>query len=110
MELDTSNYIENKIFTIRGTQVMIDYHLAELYGIETKRLNEQAKRNKKRFPNTFMFQLSQKEWDSLQSQIATTFTTNDLQSQIATAKKKNIAVCIYQAWRLYAFSIFSPIG
>jgi len=65
IDLIKHEYIENNIFTIRGTQVMIDYHLADLYGVETKRLNEQVKRNKKRFPNTFMFQLSQKEWDSL---------------------------------------------
>ena len=63
--------IENRIFTCRGAQVMLDYHLAELYQVKTKRLNEQVKRNIKRFPESFMFQLSQTEWKNLQSQIAT---------------------------------------
>ncbi len=90
MDLIKHEYIENNICTIRGMQVMVDYHLAELYGVATKRLNEQVKRNKKRFPNTFMFQLSQKEWDTLQSQISTTVTTNDLQSQNATTKRRTL--------------------
>jgi hypothetical protein len=90
MEVIKNEQIENIIFTTRGVQVMIDYHLAELYGVETKRLNEQVKRNMKRFPNTFMFQLSQSEWDSLQSQIATTKTSGNLQSQIATAKRRTL--------------------
>lgn len=67
----TSNQIENRIFTIRGVQVMLDFHLAEIYNVETKRLNEQVKRNIKRFPSNFMFQLTINEWEILQSQIAT---------------------------------------
>ena len=50
--------IENKIFLIRGQKVMIDRDLAELYGVATKRLNEQVKRNRERFPVDFMFQLT----------------------------------------------------
>ncbi len=80
--------IENRIFTIRDTQVMIDYHLAELYKVETKRINEQVKRNIKRFPETFMFQISTFEWEDLQSKIATVDKINGLQSQIATAKRR----------------------
>lgn len=53
--------IMNKILFIRGLRVMIDSDLAELYGIGTKRLNEQVKRNNKRFPEDFMFQLTEKE-------------------------------------------------
>ena len=49
------HHIENLIFTIRDMQVMVDFHLADLYGTETKRLNEQVKRNAKRFPPGFMF-------------------------------------------------------
>ena len=82
--------IENLIFTVRGIQVMVDYHLAELYKVETKRINEQVKRNNKRFPESFMFQLSAKEWKLLQSQIATTQKQNNLQSQIATTKRRTI--------------------
>lgn len=63
--------IETKIFTIRGVQVMLDSDLAVLYHVETKRLNEQVKRNYKRFPKSFMFQLKNQEWKNLRSQIAT---------------------------------------
>ena len=62
--------IESRIFTIRGTQVMLDSHLAELYSVETGRLNEQVKRNIGRFPKEFMFQLTEIEYESLRSQIA----------------------------------------
>ena len=67
MEWDLT--IEQKIFTIRGRQVMIDKDLAALYGVETKRLNEQVKRNIERFPEDFMFQLTSEE--CLRSQFAT---------------------------------------
>ena len=63
--------IENKIFFIRGKKVMLDKDLAELYGVSTKRLNEQVKRNKYRFPEDFMFQLTKEEAGFLRSQIAT---------------------------------------
>jgi hypothetical protein len=66
------NGIESRIFSIRNIQVMLDFHLAALYDVETKRINEQVKRNFRRFPANFMFQLTKKEWDYLQSQIATT--------------------------------------
>ena len=56
---------EDKIFTIRGMQVIVDRDLAELYGIETKRLNQQANRNVKRFPPSFRFKLSVEEKDEL---------------------------------------------
>ena len=57
--------IENRILTLRGKQVMIDRDLAELYGVDTKRLNEQVKRNIDRFPERFRFQLSKQEKDEL---------------------------------------------
>jgi len=63
--------IENKIYLVRGQKVMLDNDLAELYEVDTKRLNEQVKRNIDRFPKDFMFQLNEKEVDILRSQIAT---------------------------------------
>lgn len=63
--------ILNKIHVIRGQKVMIDEDLAEMYKVETKRLNEQVKRNIKRFPKDFMFILTNKEFDNLKSQFAT---------------------------------------
>jgi ribosomal protein L23 len=55
----------NKILLLRGKKVMIDKDIAELYGVSTKRLNEQVKRNNKRFPEDFMFQLTQEEKDEV---------------------------------------------
>ena len=63
--------ILTKIYFIRKQKVMTDQDLAELYGIETRRLNEQVKRNLSRFPEDFMFQLSEREFNNLKSQIAT---------------------------------------
>jgi len=63
--------ILNKIYAIRGQKIMLDSDLAEMYGVETKRLNEQLKRNLKRFPKDFMFALSAKEFENLKSQNAT---------------------------------------
>jgi len=73
-----SNQIESKIFTVRGMQVMIDYDLATLYGVETKVLNQAVKRNILRFPDTFRFQLTQSEWEYLRSQIVTATQNNDV--------------------------------
>ena len=61
----------NKIYMIRNQKVMLDSDLAELYGVETKRLKEQVKRNTERFPDDFMFELTDLEFNSLRSQIAT---------------------------------------
>jgi hypothetical protein len=63
--------IMNKIYMIRGKKVMLDRDLAELYGIETKQLKRQVKRNITRFPEDFMFELSEKEFRNWRSQIGT---------------------------------------
>jgi phage regulator Rha-like protein len=63
--------IERKIYLIRGHKAMLSMDLAELYEVPVKRLNEQVKRNIKRFPDDFMFQLNDKEYKILKSQIAT---------------------------------------
>ena len=63
--------IETMIYEIRGYKVMLDRDLAQLYSVELKRLNEAVKRNIARFPEDFMFQLTQDEWDILRSQFAT---------------------------------------
>lgn len=62
--------IENKIYLMRGKKVMLDKDLAELYGVTTGRLNEQVKRNRKRFPDDFMHQLTKNEVTNLISQNA----------------------------------------
>ena len=71
-ELITTDDIRSKVYIIRGQQVMLDKDLAEIYGYDVKRLNEQVKRNINRFPEDFMFQLKTSEiTESLKSQIAT---------------------------------------
>ena len=75
--------IEKKIFVIRGVQVMIDRDIAELYGVETKVLNQAVKRNITRFPEEFMFQLNEEEFENWKSQIAT--SNPNLISQNATS-------------------------
>lgn len=62
--------IQKKIYEIREQKVMLDFDLAELYRVENKRLKEAVRRNKKRFPPDFMFELTKKEWTNLRSQIA----------------------------------------
>lgn len=64
-ELISIDLLQRKIFTIRNQKVMIDRDLAELYGVPTKRLNEAVKRNTKRFPSDFMFQLTNEEQNEL---------------------------------------------
>ena len=80
--------IENKIYTIRDVQVMLDSDLAEMYDVELKRLNEQVKRNINRFPEKFRFQLSKEEYEILTSQIATPKNDDpNLKSQNATSRE-----------------------
>ena len=74
--------IRARIYEIRGKKVMLDRDLAELYHVETKRLNEAVKRNIERFPPDFMFQLSKDEFQNWRSQIV---TSNDWMSQNATS-------------------------
>ncbi len=63
--------IQSKILFLRHKSVMLDSDLAKLYNVETKRINEQVRRNVERFPDDFMFQLTEEEWNSLRSQNAT---------------------------------------
>ena len=69
MNLIPQVLVERKIFLIRGRRVMLDRDLAELYGVETRVLNQAVKRNLNRFPEDFMFQLNQAEMENWKSQI-----------------------------------------
>lgn len=79
--------IQNRIYELRGERVMVDRDLAALYEIETKALNLAVKRNLKRFPVDFMFQLTQVEWDDLRFQIETLEAGSSLRLQNETLKK-----------------------
>ncbi|QOG13163.1 ORF6N domain-containing protein [Arcobacter sp. FWKO B] len=80
--------ISNKIYTIRGLQVMLDRDLAELYQVEAKRLNEQVKRNIERFPQSFRFQLTQDEYEHLMSKFDTSSSKESLRSHFATLENR----------------------
>ena len=73
------NIIQNKIYQVRGVRVMLDFDLAELYQVETKRLKEAVRRNLDRFPEDFMFELTEQEHNSL---------IISLRSQIASSKER----------------------
>lgn len=71
MQVVPDEVVISKIYQIRGQKVMLDRDLAELYGVETKRLKEQVKRNQDRFPPPYMFELTEREFATLRSQNAT---------------------------------------
>src|SRR5438105_2124616 len=94
--------IQKKIFEIRGQRIMLDRHLAELYGVPTKSLNLAVRRNIKRFPHDFMFQLNVKELENLRFQIETSswggsrylpyaFTEHGI-SMLSSVLKSDIAI------------------
>lgn len=72
--------IQNRIYEIRGERVMLDFDLAALYEVETRVLNQAVKRNIKRFPKDFMFQLTRKEWNGMSSQFVMTYS-QDIESE-----------------------------
>jgi hypothetical protein len=84
--------MDGKIHLIRGQRVMLDSDLAAIYGVTTKRLNEQLKRNLDRFPADFAFRLTLEEVQAMRSQIA---TASDVRSQNVTASKRNTR---YRPW------------
>ncbi len=79
--IETASEIQKKIHTVRGEQVMLDSDLANYYGVETKYLNRAVKRNSDRFPEQFMFQLTDDEWNSLRFQIGTLKSDDALRFQ-----------------------------
>ena len=85
--------IDSLIVEVRGQKVILDSDLAAIYGVPTKRLNEQVKRNARRFPPDFLFRLTAEETEKYQrprSQIATLAADRGMRSQFATASKRNI--------------------
>jgi hypothetical protein len=118
--------IKNKIYTIRGKQVMLDSDLAKLYQIPTFRLNQTVKRNKDRFPEDFMFQLTKEEFEILISQFATSnynvlnpenrpFESKSLTSQIVIStaerlKTQNNKVSENKGGRTYLPYVFTEQG
>jgi len=92
-ELIVQGEINSKILVLRGKQVMLDRDLAELYGVETKVLNQAVKRNIKRFPSDFMFQMTEEEFKNWRSQFVT--------SNSDKIGFKESTVCFYRAGCIY---------
>ncbi len=88
------SFIGSKIFTIRYQSVMLDRDLAELYGVEMRVLNQAVKRNINRFPEDYMFRLTESEFQSWKSQIV---ITNSLKNGFTSA-----SLCFYRSWGGYA--------
>jgi hypothetical protein len=89
------------VFLVRGERVMLDTDLAALYAVEARALNQAVARNRERFPEDFMFQLSVEEWAALRSQIVTTAqsgTANSSQTVMSSRKHRGLA------YRPYAFT------
>ena len=87
VEVATIENIQNKVYVIRGQQVMLDYDLAEIYGYEVKALNQQVKRNSGRFPEDFMFQLTRDELEFVKSQFVTSRENNFFKGQDGGRRK-----------------------
>ena len=89
--------VENLIYIIRGKQVMLDSDLAILYQVETKRINESVKRNKKRFPEDFCFQLTEEEYNALKCQFGISNIKekkDSMRSHVATSNENEVSDCI----------------
>lgn len=86
-ELMEMNNIQKKVYVIRGQQVMLDFDLAEIYGYEVKKLNQQVKRNSTRFPEDFMFRLTREEVDFVKSQFVTSPDNNFFEGQEGGRRK-----------------------
>ena len=87
IELMTVNNIQNRVYIIRGQQVMLDFDLAEIYGYEVKKMNQQVKRNIERFPDDFMFQLNREEVEFVKSQFVTSRNINMFEGQGGGTRK-----------------------
>ncbi len=92
-----THIIQSKIYTLRDQRVMLDFDLASLYGVEARTLNQSVKRNPRRFPKDFMFQLSSEEWETLRSR-QTDLPTNSSQFVMSYAKNRGIR------YKPYAFT------
>ena len=79
--LSSDNSIQNIIYDIRGVKVMLDYDLATIYGVETRSLNQAVKRNMERFPQDFMFRLTESEWENVKRNLL----VDNMPSQIVIA-------------------------
>ena len=101
--------VMNKIYLIRGQKVMFDFDLASLYGVETRVLNQAVKRNAGRFPEDFMFRLSEKEWEFLRSQIVISSGEDNSSQNVMSSKKHRGAVYLPYVFTEQGVSMLSGV-
>lgn len=87
MHVIKQDQVQEKIITIRHPKVLIDSDVAELYGVETKRINEAVKNNLEKFPDGYLFELTKKEWDSLKSKFSTSIKGGKVKLPTAFTEK-----------------------
>ena len=106
--------VKSKIYTIRGQKVMLDFDLAQMYNVKTGSLNQSVKRNIERFPDDFMFQLTETEWEEWKSQYVTSNLlenkeVSNLLSQNVTAKSMNKKRFTPYAFTPFGVSMLSSV-
>lgn len=87
MQVVQEGVVQEKLIEIRNKKVLIDTDVAELYGVETKRINEAVKNNPDKFPNSYLFDLTKKEWDSLKSKFSTSIKGGKVKLPTAFTEK-----------------------
>lgn len=87
MKVVKQDQVQEKIITIRNQRIIIDTDVAELYGVETKRINEAVSRNQDKFPNGYLFELHKEEWELLKSQFATSIKGGKVKPPTAFTEK-----------------------
>ena len=100
-----SEIIEKRIFFIRGQKVMLDFQLAELYNVQTKRLKEQVRRNLSRFPGDFMFELTEDEFNALRTQFATSNKRGGMQYRPFVFTEQGVAMLAFPPENRYIFPV-----
>ena len=109
MQFDENDLVRS-IYIIRGYRVMLDQDLSTLYGIPTKRLNEQVKRNPDRFPSDFMFQITENELEALRSQFATSMLPVATGEQASIVKNDKMEEVKSKGGRRYLPYVFTEHG
>ncbi len=87
MQVVQQGVVQEKLIEVRNIKVLIDADVAELYGVETKRINEAVKNNLDKFPNGYLFELSKKEWDTLKSKFSTSIKGGKVKLPTAFTEK-----------------------
>ena len=90
----TLTLIQSKIYEVRGQKVMLDFDLAEMYQVETRILNQSVKRNQSRFPEDFMFQLTNEEWEDMSSPFVMTSRAKRPKSALPLAFTEHVVVML----------------